>query len=243
MIKKTKKFFYPTSSRKIIDGKRHYLVGEEKLPSVTTILSATQSPEKQASLSAWRDKIGHKAAEKITKDAAHRGTTMHNILEHYLNDKFIVDMTETGLQAMKMAKIIVDQGLEGKLDELWCSEGTLFYPDMYAGATDGAGIYEGKEAIIDFKQSNKIKQKAWIEDYFLQLAGYAIAHNQIYGTNIQFGIILMCTKDFVYQEFRVEGQEFRDYADLWWARVGQYYGEREEKNKQRKILSMEKITK
>jgi len=213
MIKWNRQFHYPKTSRQIIDGKRHYLVGEEKLPSVTTILSATQSGEKQASLGAWRDRIGHEAADKITKDAAHRGTTMHNILEHYMEDKFIIDLTETGLQAMKMAKIIVDQGLTGKIDELWCSEGTLFYPDMYAGATDGAGIYEGKEAIIDFKQSNKPKRKEWIEDYFCQLAAYAIAHNQIYGTNIQFGIILMCTKDFLYQEFRVEGEEFKHYAN------------------------------
>ena len=137
-IKWNKQFHYPKTSRQIIDGKRHYILKEEKLPSVTTILSATQSKEKQASLGAWRDRIGHEAADKITKDAAHRGTTMHNILEHYMEDKFIIDLTENGLQAMKMAKIIVDQGLTGKIDELWCSEGTLFYPDMYAGATDGS---------------------------------------------------------------------------------------------------------
>jgi genome maintenance exonuclease 1 len=226
-IKWNKQFHYPKTSRQIIDGKRHYILKEEKLPSVTTILSATQPAEKQASLQSWRDRIGHKAADQITKDAAHRGTTMHNILEHYMEDKFIIDLTENGLQAMKMAKIIVDQGLTGKIDELWCSEGTLFYPDMYAGATDGAGIYEGKEAIIDFKQSNKPKRKEWITDYYLQLAAYAIAHNQIYGTNIQFGIILMCTKDFLYQEFRVEGEEFKHYANEWWTRVGQYYKEKE----------------
>jgi hypothetical protein len=96
-IKWNRQFHYPKSSRKIIDGKRHYILKEEKLPSVTTILSATQSTEKQASLGAWRDRIGADAADKITKDAAHRGTTMHNILEHYMEDKFIIDLTETGL--------------------------------------------------------------------------------------------------------------------------------------------------
>lgn len=125
-IKWNKQFHYPKTSRQIIDGKRHYILKEEKLPSVTTILSATQPAEKQASLQSWRDRIGHEAADKITKEAAHRGTTMHNILEHYMEDKFIIDLTENGLQAMKMAKIIVDQGLTGKIDELWCSEGTLF---------------------------------------------------------------------------------------------------------------------
>ena len=227
MVKWNKKFHYPKTSRTIIDEKRHYLVGEEKLPSVTSILKATESADKKAGLKTWREKVGSEVADKITKDAAHRGTTMHNILEHYFEDKFIIDMTETGLHAMKMAKIIVDQGLTGKLDELWCSEGTVFYPDMYAGATDGAGVYDGKEAIIDFKQSNKPKKKEWITDYYLQLAAYAIAHNQIYGTNIQFGIILMCTKDFLYQEFRVEGEEFKHYANEWWTRVGQYYQQKD----------------
>ena len=227
MIKINKRFYYPTSTRKIIDGKRHYLVGNEKLPSVTSILKACESKDKSDSLQRWRDRVGEAEAKKITETAASRGTLMHSILEGYMLDKPIVDLTPEGRHATKMAQIIADQGLNGKIDELWCSEGTLFYPDMYAGATDGAGIYEGKEAIIDFKQSNKPKRKEWIEDYYIQLAAYAIAHNQIYGTNIQFGIILMCTKDFLYQEFRVEGEEFKHYANKWWTRVGQYYREKE----------------
>ena len=227
MIKINKRFYYPTSTRKIIDGKRHYLVGEEKLPSVTSILSACQGEEKKQSLQRWRDRVGEETAKKITEEAASRGTLMHSILEGYMLDQPIVNLTPEGRHATKMAQIIADQGLKGRLDELWATECVLFYPEMYAGATDGAGIYEGKEAIIDFKQSNKPKRKEWITDYYLQLAAYAIAHNQIYGTNIQFGIILMCTKDFLYQEFRVEGEEFKHYANEWWTRVGQYYKQKE----------------
>ena len=203
MIKINKKFYYPSSTRKIIDGKRHYLVGEEKLPSVTSILKACESEEKKASLDAWKARVGEAEAERIKDNAASRGTLMHSILEGYMLNKPIVNLTPEGQQATKMAQQIVDQGLKDKLEELWAAECVLFYPDMYAGATDGVGIYEGKEAIIDFKQTNKPKRKEWIEDYFLQLAGYAIAHNQIYGTNIQFGIILMCSKDLLFQEFPV----------------------------------------
>ena len=68
MIKINKKFYYPTSTRKIIDGKRHYLVGEEKLPSVTSILSACQGEEKKQSLQRWRDRVGEAEAKKITED-------------------------------------------------------------------------------------------------------------------------------------------------------------------------------
>ena len=184
MIKINKKFYYPSSTRKIIDGKRHYLVGEEKLPSVTSILSACQSEEKRASLEAWKARVGEEEATRIKDNAAARGTLMHTVLEGHLLNKPVIDLTPEGRHATKMAQIIVDQGLTGKLEELWAAECVLFYPDMYAGASDGVGIYEGKEAIIDFKQTNKPKRKEWIEDYFLQLAGYAIAHNQIYQTNI-----------------------------------------------------------
>jgi len=229
MIKINKKFYYPTSTRRIIDGKRHYLVGDEKLPSVTSILKACESEEKKASLAAWRSRVGEENASKITDNAASRGTLMHSVLEGYMLNRPVVDLTPEGQLATKMAQIIADQGLKNKLEELWAAECVLFYPEMYAGASDGVGIYEGKEAIIDFKQTNKPKRKEWIEDYFLQLAGYAIAHNQIYQTNIQFGIILMCSKDLLYQEFRVEGEEFKHYANEWWKKVDQYY-------KQKKIV-------
>ena len=228
MIKINKKFYYPTSTRKIIDGKRHYLVGEEKLPSVTSILAACQSEEKKQKLAEWKERVGEKEAERIKDNAASRGTLMHTILEGHILNKPVIDLTPEGQLDTKMAKQIVDQGLTGKLEELWAAECVLFYPDMYAGASDGVGIYEGKEAIIDFKQTNKPKRKEWIEDYFLQLAGYAIAHNQIYQTNIQFGIILMCSKDLYYQEFRVEGEEFRHYANEWWKKVDQYYRQKKE---------------
>ena len=170
MIKINKKFYYPTSTRKIIDGKRHYLVGDEKLPSVTSILKACESEEKKASLDAWRQRVGEDEATRITDNAASRGTLMHTVLEGHLLNRPVIDLTPEGQLATKMAKQIVDQGLTGKLEELWAAECVLFYPDMYAGASDGVGIYEGKEAIIDFKQTNKPKRKEWIEDYFLQLA-------------------------------------------------------------------------
>jgi len=133
------------------------------------------------------------------------------------------DFTELGQQAMMMAQQIIDKGLKGSLDEIWGSEVTLWYPELYAGATDVCGIYEGRESIIDFKQSNKPKRREWIEDYFTQLAAYAMAHNYIYQTKIQSGVILMCTKDGYFQKFVVQDEEFRQYKYKWLARVGQYY--------------------
>ena len=221
-MKWNKKFQYPSSTRSLINDKRHYDVGEEKLPSVTTILSATQSDEKKASLARWTQSVGEDQAVKIRDQAAERGTIMHRILEGYLLGQNHADFSDLGQQAGSMAKNILESGIRGHLDEIWGSEITVYYPGLYAGATDLAGVYEGRESIIDFKQSNKPKRKEWIEDYFIQLAAYAMAHNHIYGTQIQSGIILMCTKDNYFQKFVVKDKEFQQYMFKWLERVGRY---------------------
>ena len=208
--------------RSVINGGRHYDIDGDKLPSVTTILSATQSPEKKASLDAWKAKMGDKIADQIRDRAAARGTAMHTYLEHYLDGTGYKDLTPLGRQAETMANKIIETGL-GDLEELWGLETTLYYPDLYAGATDVVGVYQGQPAIIDFKQSNKPKRREWIQDYFEQLGAYTMAHNQVYGTKIQSGIVLMCTKDFMFQKFEVSGREFVGHQHAFLRKVDQYY--------------------
>ena len=221
-MKINKQFKYPKSMRSVINGGRHYDIGNTKLPSVTTILSACQSDEKKASLAAWKARMGDKAADEVRDTAAARGTAMHTYLEHYLDGTGYKDLTTLGKQAEVMANKIIESGL-GDLEELWGLETTLYYPDLYAGATDVVGIYAGQPAIIDFKQSNKPKRREWILDYFEQLGAYAMAHNQVYGTKIQSGIVLMCTKDFMFQKFEVSGREFVGHQHAFLRKVDQYY--------------------
>jgi len=230
MIKWNKRFEYPTSVRSLIDEERHYDIGDTKLPSVTTILQATQPEEKKKSLQDWIKREGSTNAEKIKNEAANRGSIMHRIIEGYLLDQRHADLSDLGVQAGVMAKIIYEEGLKGFMDEIWGTEVTVYYPGLYAGATDLAGIYEGRESIMDFKQSNKPKKKEWIEDYFLQLAAYATAHNHIYDTKINSGTILMCTKDNYFQKFTITGSEFQKHMWNWLRRVDQYY-EQKGKNK------------
>jgi genome maintenance exonuclease 1 len=208
--------------RSLINNKRHYEVGEEKLPSVTTILSACQSDEKKASLAAWKAKMGDKAADKVRDDAAERGTAMHKYLEAHIDGTGLKDLTPLGVQAETMATKIIESGLRD-LSEVWGQEVTLYYPGLYAGATDVVGIFDGQPAIIDFKQSNKPKRREWIEDYFEQLGAYCMAHNYVYGTKIQSGVILMCTKDFMFQKFEVSGREFVRYQHAFLKKVDQYH--------------------
>ena len=221
-MKWNKRFDYPESIRSLVNDQRHYDVGEEKLPSVTTILSATQSDEKKASLAKWRRNVGENKAESIMNEAANRGTIMHRILEGYLLGQNHADFSDLGQEAGIMAQTVIDSGIRGHLDEIWGSEITVYYPRLYAGATDLAGIYDGRESIIDFKLSNKPKRREWITDYFLQLAAYAMAHNYVYGTNIQSGVVLMCTKDNYFQKFEVKDKEFQRFSWEWLRRVDKF---------------------
>jgi hypothetical protein len=228
-MKLNKKFIYPKTKREMIDGLRHYDIdSKEKLPSVTTILKATESPEKQESLQRWREKMGVENATRIVDESAARGTAMHLILEKYIEKQGYLDLTQVGQQAHNMAIRVIEQGL-CNVSEYYGLEATLYYPGLYAGATDLIAVHKGQDAIVDFKQTNKPKKREWIEDYCLQLAAYAMAHNYVYKTSITKGVVMMCSKDNYYQEFVIEGEEFKKYKHQWLERVDQYYKQKKEK--------------
>ena len=155
-MKWNKQFEYPKSIRSVVKDERHYDIGSSKLPSVTTILAATQSDEKRASLEAWKNRVGGIEAERIKNTAATRSTAMHSYLEMHLNGQGLLDLTDEGRAARGMAQKIIDEGLKD-LEEVWGNEVVLYYPDLYAGQADLVGIYQGRDSIIDFKQSNKPK--------------------------------------------------------------------------------------
>ena len=224
-MKWNKLYKYPESTRSLIQGNRHYDVNQEMLPSVTTILQGTQSEEKRKRLAEWRRKVGENVAERYKDEASRRGTAMHEFLEYYLQNKKILDLSDEGQAASGMGQAIVDQGFKD-LNEIWGSEVTLFYPGLYAGQTDLCGIYQNRESIIDFKQTNKPKRKEWIEDYFLQLAAYAMAHDIIYKTCVDQGVILMCSKDGFFQKFTSNGREFTNFKHRFLRRVDNFYQKR-----------------
>ena len=125
-----------------------------------------------------------------------------------------------------MADQIIENGIRNKLNEIWGCEATLHYPGKYAGAADCIGIYENKETIIDFKQSNKPKKEEWISEYFLQLSAYSLAHDKVYGSNITQGVILLCTKDNIFQRFIVNDNTLKDYQNQFLEKVEQFYAQR-----------------
>ena len=228
IMKKNNSYRYPKTQREKVNGLRHYVFEKEKLPSVTTILDQTQSIEKREALAKWRESKGEAEAPRIVDESAARGTAMHKILEMYILEQGYLDETNVGKQAHNMALQVINGGLSN-VTEYYGTECTLFYPGLYAGQTDLVGIHKGDDAIIDFKQTNKPKKREWIEDYCLQLAAYAMAHNILFNTKITKGVIMMCSKDNYYQEFVIEGEEFKSYKHNFLRRVDEYYRHRNEK--------------
>ena len=217
------KYNYPKSSRSIEDGYRKYLLGDNKLPSVTTILSATKSEEEKAALANWKERVGVKEANRIKTEASSRGTSMHSYIEDYLRGRINESFFESNEQYKNMAKEIIEKGIIGRLDEVYGMEETLYYPEQYAGTADMIALYEGKDVIVDFKQANKPKKSDYIQDYFLQLGAYTLAHDVVHGTKMKAGIILLCTKDILFQEFKIEGAELEMYQNLFLGRVKKFY--------------------
>ena len=211
---------HETYERNEEDSGRTYNVGKLKIPSVTTILSATQSKEKQESLQKWRERVGEKEAARITNQAATRGTEMHYVLEQYLKGEGYLNLTDKGVLARNMAHTIIDN--MDKFSEVWGTEVSVRYKDLYAGTTDVVGVYDNLLSIIDFKQSNKPKRHEWIEDYYLQIGAYSLAYTNSF-EKIRQGLILVCTKDLVFQKFTVNEEMLKTYQDKWLQKVDQYY--------------------
>jgi ATP-dependent exoDNAse (exonuclease V) beta subunit len=227
-VKLLDKYAYPSSTRASIEGLRHYNVdgSTERLPSVTTVIGQTQEQSKRDSLERWRDKVGREQAAKITAEAAARGTSMHMYLEKYCLGEGYLDLTDVGNVAKHMAEKIVDNGIDNRLTEIYGNEATLYYPGLYAGSVDLVGQHDGAIGIIDFKQTNKPKQREWIGDYFLQMAAYGMAHDAVYDTTIERGVIMMCSKDLYYQEFVIEGEEYRNAKHEFLRRLDKFYSDR-----------------
>jgi hypothetical protein len=147
---------------------------------------------------------------------------MHKYLECYIESKGYEDLTDIGVQAKPMAQKIIDIGL-APVDEWYGSEVTLYYPGLYAGSTDLVCRHNGMDTIIDFKQANRPKNKDWIDDYYLQIAAYCMAHDYVYNSQIQQGIIMVCTPDLYFQEFKFQDHELRQWKHKFLKRLDMYH--------------------
>jgi len=229
------RYTYTKLTRDESSGKRLYATPDgHKVPSVTTILDKTKPAESRIALANWRKAVGEAKAQQITTEAANRGTRMHTYLENFIKGETLKETVSNpyAQQSLIMAKKVIAEGMI-HVDEVWGSEVPLYFPELYAGTTDCVGIHKGDESILDFKQTNKPKKLEYIDDYFIQLTAYAMAHNEVHGTNIRKGVILMCVKpeeispgiwsEPQYQEFILESKDFDYWTERWCTRVSEYY--------------------
>jgi ATP-dependent exoDNAse (exonuclease V) beta subunit len=224
---KTRQFDYPSSTRQTLDGKRVYNINGEALPSVTTILQATETEEKKKILEQWKQRVGAENADRIRDQAANRGSVLHRIVENYITDTKHLDLTDLGQEAHKMADILIQSAIDERLSEVWGVEPYLAYQGLFAGQTDLIGIHDGKITVCDHKNSNKPKKKEWLHDsYRIQLAAYALAFEDMFGEHIPRGVNFIITKDLYYQEFSWEGEEFKRAKYDWLKKVDQYYAKK-----------------
>ena len=218
----TNLYQYPELTRVEKNDVRYYQDSISNLvPSVTTILSATGD---HSGIDAWKRRVGPKTAKAVVDEATTIGTAVHLAIENYLYGKEWEQFTDDkmGMLAHQIAKRFICDCL-GDIDEVWGLESGLVLDGLYAGTADCIGIFRGKPTIIDFKTAKKIKRKDWIEDYFLQGAAYANAHNVMYKTNIESIAILMVDRDLLFKEFLVNSKEFNSYTEKWKKRLIDYY--------------------
>ena len=238
-IKHNDKYTYVDATRHEEHGSRLYDVNGTRLPSVTTILGRTKD---QKFLKEWKAKVGEREAERIKNVSSSRGTAMHKFLEHYITGSGYDDLTELGQKAKTMAEKVIEVGLT-PVEEYYGSEVTLYYPGLYAGSTDLVCLHNDMESIIDFKQANRPKREEWIDDYFLQIAAYAMAHDYVYGSKIRQGVIMICTPDLYYQEFKVQDADLRSWKHKFLKRLDMYHELQFDEKEKTKPMKAEDFTK
>ena len=221
MINLIRRYKYESLTRQDLpEGRRYVNRYGEKLPSVTTILEKTKDKTK---LIEWINRVGEEQAEKIKREAAAVGTTMHAYIEsHVKMTKLAPAKYPWQYKAYRMAASLMETYFP-ELDEVWGNEVMVYKRGVYAGTTDLVGVFRGEPSIVDFKQANKMKKREWIDDYFVQLTAYAAAHNELYGTEIRQGVVLMASQDGLLKDFVICGREFDSYLDHWNAKVKAFY--------------------
>lgn len=220
MVTINQQFDYPILSRTQVNGQRLYDVLGHDVPSVTTVIGKTKD---MTGINRWRKRVGQEEAQRILTESANLGTRTHKNIEQHL---FNQERQESGNLihqiAYKLANVIIEKGLKN-ISEVWGIEASLYSPQLYAGTTDCVGVWKDQPTIIDFKTSRSKKKREWIDDYFIQGAAYALAHNELFETKIETVVIMIVTHDGEYNEFTITSNDFEKYQNLWLQKLDQYY--------------------
>ena len=193
---------FPDLTYSSVKGIRFYQVNGKQYPSITTCISRQRS--KQKGLQDWRDRVGHDAANHISRTAAVRGTAFHTLCEEYVNGNDIEHLKSKHFLAWHMfgeLKSHINEHLDGVV-----LQETTMYSDEYkvAGRSDLIAEWDGKLSIVDYKTTTKMKKPEWIQDYFVQCAAYAKMFEEHTGYPVEDLVIAMVAEDGQVEIFKSE---------------------------------------
>jgi len=184
-------------------GRTYRTPDGKQYPSITTVLSLLS----REAIQAWRARVGEEEANKISRQASGRGTAVHDLLERYVDNDPEFDK---GIMPNIMQSFYdVRKQLDERLSLVYAQEAPLYSEHLgVAGRVDCVGVWDGKNSIIDYKTSRKVKKKEWISSYFMQCAAYAIMWEERTGTPITQLVVLIAVDDN-------EPQVFIEHRDNW----------------------------
>lgn len=182
-------------------GSRWYRFNGVDYPSITTLISETDTEGKQA-LKEWRRRIGHEESAAVTQRAAQHGTRWHNFCEAYLTGRpywqFLTDPKDTAVAATLTTL------LNARIRTILVSESRVVSTTLgVAGRMDiCAELTDGRLAILDFKTGKKPKTGNRLTNYGLQAAFYATALTEHLNRGILQDIVIVqiCPQVIVWQE-------------------------------------------
>ena len=180
-----KNFSLEELNTETVNGKRYYVTPQGKLPSITTVLSILS----RDAIKKWRERVGEAEANKISTKASRRGTNVHAMCEHYINNdldtkKYLPNDRET----FNSLKPVLDE----HLNNIYAQEVPLWSSYLgVAGRVDCIAEWDGKLSVIDFKTSRKLKKKEYISNYFQQCAAYAVMWEERTGIPINKIVVVI----------------------------------------------------
>ena len=180
----------------------------------------------KSGLVAWRKRVGEEEASRMTEEGLSIGKSLHKYLENsiwkfcnvqYQNHPPLInpEYHPHAELAAKMGNIVLEKGLKNSLEEVYGLEAYIYYSIYYRGVIDLVGRYEGADAIVDFKTKKQMPKKEWMEDWFMQVVSYGMAHNFRCGTNIKKGVVLLITRELEFKRIIIEGDEWNKYYKMF----------------------------
>jgi genome maintenance exonuclease 1 len=173
-------------------GRTYKTPGGKSYPSITTVLS---NYNKKA-IYEWRQRVGEQEANRISRAASGRGTKLHNAVEKYLLNEMSDMKMQTMMPDTKELFLKVKPFLDNHIGDIYGIEQPLYSDKLrVAGRCDCIAEWEGELSIVDWKTSTRVKEKEYIQNYFMQCSAYAEMFEERTGKPIKQIVVAIAVED------------------------------------------------